>query len=186
MMEIRAIRKTDFHNVVEYPRSCHSRKDFIRRIETEEFFPIDIVELILIKEGFIERFEDFSAMESEDDLFDEKLAEYQMRLKFLELFNELLLHIFDEFENMIIIRSGGTVVSNEKGRRQEDDIKVKRIIGYDNKNKINLAYRKGYNSDLITFSNIRMRSDFAKDLDYKDFIKEQINLYYVKQELLNN
>jgi hypothetical protein len=185
-MEFESLRQTDFHNVVEYPRDYNSRKGFTGRIDTEEFFPIDIVELILIKEGFIDRFEDFSAIDSDDDLFDEKLAEYQMRLKFLDLFNELLSQVLDEFEDMIVVRSGGAIVSNEKGRRDDDDIMVKRIIGYDDKNKINLAYRRGYESDFITFSHIRMRSDFAKDLDYKDFIKEQINLYYVKQEFINS
>ncbi len=184
---MKSLRKTDFHNMREYQRSNNSRKAFMGRIDEEEFFPIDIVELILLKEGFIERFEDFGDLTfDDDDLFDEKLAEYQMREKFLELYNELLVEIFNEFEDMIVVRSGGTVVSNEKGRRQEDQIMVRRIIGYDDKNRINLAYRRGYDSEFAFFSNLRIRSDFAKDLEYKDFIKEQINLYYVKQELINS
>lgn len=185
-MKIESLRKTDFHHMINYPRNNNLRKDFIGRIETEEFFPIDIIELILIKEGFVERFEDYSTVESHEELLEIKLAEYNMRLKFLELFDKLLIKVLDDFEDMIVVRSGGTIVSNEEGRREEDRIMVKRIIGYDNKNMINLAYRKGYNSDYIFFSNLRMRSDFLKDLDYKDFIQEQINFYYKKQELINS
>ncbi len=185
-MDVLSLRKTDFHNAVDYKRTNNLRKDFTGRVDSEDFFPIDIVELILLKEGFIDRFEDFDSIESDDDLFDEKLAEHQMREKFLELYNELLVQVLDEFENMLVIRSGGTVVSNEKGRRQDDTIMIKRIIGFDERNQINLAYRRGYETDFTFFSNLRMRSDFAKDLEFKDFIKEQINLYYVKQEIINS